>query len=142
MKCIRIALGVGAIALLAGTAVAQTYDKQAEVTIAGVVRHVLTASNAEGVIGVHLEVITPTGSVRVAVAPSPFIANNNFYFFTDEQVVVVGAKMGANGEVWARALTKDGKTFLVLRDEDGTPRWPRATDDDPDGCGIAHAPIR
>jgi len=132
-----------AVALLATPALAQTmYDKQAEVTVAGTIRYVLSAANAEGVIGVHLQVTTPSGPVRVAIAPATFIANNNFYFFIDEPVVVVGAKVGAGGEVWARTITKDGRTFLTLRDEDGTPRWPRATDDDPDGCGISHAPIR
>jgi hypothetical protein len=129
---------------IGGLAVAQQprYDKSKEVTISGPVRYVLPGTSQDGVIGVHLEVMTPTGLVRVAIGPALFIAANNYYFFVDEQVSIVGAKAGTTGEIWARNITKDGKTFLVLRDEDGTPRWERATEDDPDGCGVSHAPIR
>lgn len=117
------------------------YNKAAETTVAGPVRYVLSAASQDGTVGVHLELTTPTGPVRVALAPAMFIASNNYYFFVDEQVYVVGAK-AANGEIWARTISKDGKNFLVLRDEDGTPRWHRATEEDPDGCGVSHAPIR
>jgi hypothetical protein len=78
---------------------------------------------------------------QTLLAPALFIANNNYFFFSDEQVYVVGSK-GPHGEIWARAISKDGKSFLTLRDADGTPRWPRATEDDPDGRGVSHAPIR
>jgi hypothetical protein len=138
-----IAWSLVVLAVLGGRAFGQTaYDKTAETTVSGTVRYVLSGTDANGVIGVHLEVTTPSGPVRVALAPALFIANNNYYFFTDEQVYVVGAKIGKSGEIWARTISKDGKSFLVLRDEDGTPRWPRATEDDPDGCGVSHAPIR
>jgi hypothetical protein len=30
---------------------------------------------------------------------------------------------------------------LTLRNPDGTPRWKQATADDPDGCGVSHAPV-
>jgi hypothetical protein len=103
---------------------------------------VLSAADPAGVVGVHLEVTTPSGLVRIALAPALFIASNGYYFFADEHVDVVGAKVGSTGEIWARTISKDGKSFLILRDEDGTPRWPRATEDDPDGCGVSHAPIR
>jgi len=68
---------------------------------------------------------------------------NNFSFLVDESVTVRGAKVTRSGEnaIWARLVVKDGKT-LVLRDEDGTPRWSRASAEDPDGCGVSHAPIR
>ena len=138
--------GLIALAFVVGfssLAVGQTprYDKAKETAVNGTVRYVLAGANQDGIMGVHLEVTTPTGLVRVALGPALFIAANNYYFFVDEQVSIVGAKV-ASGEIWARSVTKDGKTFLVLRDEDGTPRWDRATEDDPDGCGISHAPIR
>jgi hypothetical protein len=137
------ALIASALVLIATAAYAQSarYDKSAETSMSGVIRYVFSPANSDGVIGVHLEVTTPSGPVRVAVAPAQFIANNNYYFFMDERVYVVGAVM-KNGEIWARTISKDGKNFLLLRDDDGTPRWPRATDDDPDGCGLSHAPIR
>jgi hypothetical protein len=43
--------------------------------------------------------------------------------------------------VGARTITKNGKT-LALRNGDGTPRWPNATADDPDGCGVPHGAVR
>jgi hypothetical protein len=133
-----------AVLLTAGLAMAQTgsYSKAAETSISGTVRYVLSAASPDGIVGVHLEVTTPTGPVRVALGPAMFIASNNFYFFVDEQVYIVGAKSGKIGEIWARTISKDGKTFLTLRDEDGTPRWSKATEEDPDGCGVSHAPIR
>jgi hypothetical protein len=137
------ALTAAGLLLLSGVAFAQSagYDKAAETSVAGVVRYVLSPVGADGVVGVHLDVNTPSGMVRIALAPAPFIATNNYYFFIDEHVYVVGAK-SKSGEIWARTISKDGKTFLTLRDDDGTPRWTRATDDDPDGCGVSHGPIR
>jgi len=131
-------LGFGGVA----TGQEARYDKAREVTISGPVRYVLPGAGQDGVIGVHLEVMTATGLVRVAIGPAQFIAANNYYFFADEQVSIVGARTGVTGEIWARSVTKDGKTFLILRDEDGTPRWELAAADDPDGCGVSHAPIR
>lgn len=139
------ALIASSIALLVGGQVfAQSggYDKAAETTVAGTIRHVLSAAGPDGTVGVHVELKTEAGLVRVALGPALFIANNNYFFFADEQVYIVGAKIAKSGEIWARAISKDGKAFLTLRDEDGTPRWARATDEDPDGCGVPHAPIR
>ena len=129
---------------VSGLAVGQDvrYDKAKETTISGPIRYVLAGTSQDGVVGVHLDVKTPAGLVRVALGPALFIASSNFYFFMDEPVSIVGAKVGPTGEIWARTVTKDGKTFLVLRDDDGTPRWQRAADEDPDGCGVSHAPIR
>lgn len=139
----RTSLFAAAVLTIGTTAFAQSpgYDKAAETTVAGVVRYVISPVGADGVVGVHLELKTPSGPVHVSLGPALFIANNNYYFFTDEPVYVVGAKSKSGG-IWARTISKDGKNFLILRDEDGTPRWPRATEDDPDGCGVSHDPIR
>jgi hypothetical protein len=128
-------------ALSAGLLLAQSsgYNKATETTFNGTVRYVLSAASEDGIVGVHLEVTTPTGPVRVALGPAMYIASNNFYFFVDEPVYVVAAKVGKTGEFWARSISKDGKTFLVLRNEDGTPKWSQA---DEDGCGVSHTPIR
>ena len=134
--CLSLGCGVAA------SAQNLRYDKATETTTSGPIRYVLSAADADGVIGIHLEVTTPAGPVRVALAPAPFIATNNYYFFVDERVYVVGSKVGPKGEIWARAISKDGTNFLTLRDEDGTPRWSKATADDPDGCGVSHDPIR
>jgi hypothetical protein len=131
--------------LLAVTVFAQspTYNPEGETTVAGTVRYVDSAASADGTVGVHLVVTTPSGPARIHVAPAMFIGMNDFYFLVDDRVEITGATVTRAGEtaIWARTITKNGKT-LTLRDADGTPRWPRATAEDPDGCGVAHAPIR
>jgi hypothetical protein len=118
------------------------YDATAETTVAGTVTSVMSAASADGVVGVHLQVKTPAGLVHVHLGPAVFIGDNNFFFIADDEVSIVGAKVGGKDPVvWARSVTKDGKT-LTLRNADGTPRWTLATADDPDGCGVAHGPIR
>ncbi len=138
-------LAVGFALLVAAAAAAQTaqYDPSKETSVSGVIRYVVSVSAPDGTIGVHLELKTNDGPVRVHLAPAMFIGMNNFSFLTDETVAIRGAKITKAGEtaIWARLVIKDGKT-LVLRDDDGTPRWPRATMDDPDGCGLDHAPVR
>ena len=73
-----------------------------------------------------------------------FIGMNNFSFFADDQILVTGAYVSHDGEVaiWARQVSKDGKTLDAARPPTATPRWPLATADDPDGCGVSHAPVR
>ena len=63
-------------------------------------------------------------------------------FLVDDLVAVQGASVSHGGDVafWARLVTKGSKT-LTLRSEDGTPRWPYASAEDPDGCGVSHVPI-
>lgn len=100
--------------------------------------------SADGTVGVHFVVKTADGkTVKVHVGPAMFIRMNNFSFMVDERVAVIGAPVSRDGDtaLWARAITKDSQT-LILRDADGTPRWPFATAEDPDGCGISHAPVR
>jgi hypothetical protein len=139
MRNALLTITVLALSVVSSFAQTTVYPKAAEETISGPVRYVLSAASSDGTVGVHLEVTTANGPVRVALGPAMYIASNNYYFFVDEQVVVIGAKVGKSGEIWARAISKDGKNFLVLRNEDGTPKWSQA---DEDGCGVAHAPIR
>lgn len=138
-------LAVGFALAIAATAAAQTvaYNPANETSVSGVIRYVVSVAAPDGTVGVHLEIRTSDGPVRVHVAPALFIGMNNFSFLSEETVAVRGAKVTKGGEtaIWARLVVKDGKT-LVLRDEDGTPRWPRATMDDPDGCGLEHAVVR
>jgi hypothetical protein len=125
------------------TAPAQ-YDPTAEVTYGGVITGVVSVHGADGTVGVHLNLKPAAGAmVKVHLGPAMFIGMNNFSFFAEEQVVVTGSMVSHDGEtaLWARHITKDGKT-LTLRSPDGTPRWPYATAEDPDGCGISHAPVR
>jgi hypothetical protein len=137
-------LTLGFAVLLAGAVSAQTtYDPAAETSVGGVIRYAISVTAPDGTVGVHLELKTPDGPVRVHLGPAMFIGMNNFSFLTDETVAIRGSRVTKNGEtaIWARIVVKDGKT-LTLRDDDGTPRWPRATMEDPDGCGVSHAPVR
>jgi hypothetical protein len=146
----NIALSLLVLGATAAAASAQTekaagrYDPKAERSYGGVVTSVISVASADGAVGVHLNLKTATGSVvKVQLGPAVFIGMNNFSFLVDDLILVTGADVNHGGEeaVWARQVSKAGKT-LVLRGADGTPRWPLATADDPDGCGVSHDPVR
>ena len=135
---------VSFLVLFGSAAFAQTsYSPAGEMSVSGIITSVISVAGPDGTVGVHFVVKTAAGPVRVAVAPAMFIGMNNFSFLTEDAVAVRGAKVGKGTDeaIWARLIMK-GSDTLVLRDDDGTPRWPRATADDPDGCGVSHAPIR
>ena len=145
----RLALSSFILSLVATIATAQPappgrYDPSVEASYAGVVTSVISVSGADGSVGVHLDLKTATGTiVKVELGPAMFIGMNNFSFFKDDLILVQGAYVSHDGDVaiWARQISKAGKT-LALREADGTPRWTQATADDPDGCGVSHAPVR
>jgi hypothetical protein len=137
------AVAVSAAAQSRSAAPAQ-YDPSAEVSYGGIVTAVIGVTAPDGTVGVHLSLKTGTGVlVKVHVGPAMFIGMNNFSFFADDQVLVRGSLVSHDGEtaLWARQVSKAGKT-LTLRGEDGAPRWPYATAEDPDGCGVSHDPVR
>jgi hypothetical protein len=145
----RLALSSFALLFTAAIAAAQApapghYDPAVEATYAGVVTGVVSIPGTDGTVGVHVDLKTATGTiVRVHLGPAVFIGMNNFSFLVDDLILVTGANVSHAGEeaVWARQVSKEGHT-LVLRSADGTPRWTQATADDPDGCGVSHAPVR
>lgn len=128
-----IALPLAAQSLPPG---ATKYDRANEITVAGTISGVDSYATPEGV-AVHFELDTGSDFVTVHLGPATYIGQSNFFFLKDERVAVVGARVRGSG-IWARAITKDGAT-LVLRNEDGTPRWTPAVDGT-DGCGMNHAP--
>ena len=122
----------------------RNYDPAAEVTLGGVVVEVVATSAPDGTVGVHLNLATARGTtVKVHLGPAMFIGMNDGSYFAEDQILVTGAFVTHDDEValWARTITKKSKT-LTLRNADGAPRWPLATADDPDGCGVSHAPVR
>src|SRR5262245_52883879 len=138
---IRKILVVGLVLIGAGVAYAvdppARYDRATEVTITGTILHVASAVSADGTVGVHLDLKTADGLVGVAVAPALFIGQNNFWFAADDRVEIIGSRIVQEGKtIWARAVTK-GSEKLVLRNEDGVPRWTPAIDGT-DGCGVVH----
>jgi hypothetical protein len=134
----------GALAAQAPVTAPHSYNASTEVTFGGIVSEVIATRGADGVVGVHLALETARGtSVRVHLGPAMFIGMNDGSFVTDDRILVTGAFVTHDGEMalWARTITKNGRT-ITLRSPDGTPRWPHATADDGDGCGIEHAVVR
>jgi hypothetical protein len=147
----QLALPLLVLGLAAATAAAQSaggasgqYDPTAEVSYSGIVTAVIPVVGADGTVGVHFNLKTSTGTiVKVEVGPAMFIGMNDFSFLMDDLIAVQGAWVSHDGDLalWARQVSKGSKT-LVLRNADGMPRWPLATAEDPDGCGVSHAPVR
>jgi len=147
----NVAVSIFVVAAWAAPLIAQSvttappvYDVTAEITISGTVTQVLSAPGPDGSVGVHMKVQSPGQKpLMIHVAPALFIGMNNFSFLLDDQVTVTGSYVMHAGEIalWARTVSK-GEHTLTLRDGDGTPRWPRATAEDLDGCGVAHEPLR
>jgi hypothetical protein len=140
-KCISGVLVCAATAVLA----AQTpspYSRAEEKAFRGVIKTVGSYPAEDGAVGVHIDLTTDEGIVDVRVAPAMFIGQNNFWFFADEPLVVIGARVTADqsAPVWARAVQK-GSSVLVLRSEDGTPKWTPPTNGT-DGCGVNHPPLQ
>lgn len=118
------------------------YEGAAERVLIGTIKTVVALPAADGSVGVHFALRTAEGIVDVHVAPAMFIGQQNFWFFADEAVVVTGFTLASDdeGPVWARAIQK-GSTVLVLRRDDGAPKWAAGTDGI-DGCGVKHPPIQ
>ena len=144
----KVCIHLFILSLLAAPIVAQSiatarsaYDRATEMSLAGTIVGVDAYQSADGTVGVHLEVNTGRGFARVHVGPATYIGQNNFSFLADERVSVIGARVSKEGSsaVWARAIAK-GSTLLVLRNEDGTPKWTPAIDGT-DGCGVNHPPL-
>ena len=144
-----LALSLLVLGVVATTSAAQPpapgqYDPSVEASYGGVVSSVISVTGPDGTVGVHLNLKTATGTiVKVQLGPAMYIGMNNFSFLADDLILVKGAYVSHDGEVavWARQVSKQGQT-LALRSPDGRPRWPLATAEDPDGCGVSHEPVR
>lgn len=139
-KCISGVLVVAASAMLAAQTPAR-YDRAVEKTYSGTIKAVASYPAPDGSVGVHIDLQTADGLIDVRIGPAVYVGQQNFWFFADEPLVVIGARVPADdGPVWARAAQK-GSTVLVLRTENGTPKWTPPTDG-VDGCGVNHPPIQ
>jgi hypothetical protein len=140
-RCIKTGvLAAAATVALAAQAPAR-YDRTQEQTFSGTIRAVASYPTAEGAVGVHLDLQTADALLDVRIGPATFIGQENFWFFAEDKLVVIGARVsGPEGPIWARAIQR-GSTVLALRTDDGTPRWSPATNGT-DGCGVNHPPIQ
>jgi hypothetical protein len=140
----NVSIHLFVLSLLAAPIVARmssAYDRATETSLAGTVAGVDAYAAADGTVAVHLEVNTGRDIVRVHVGPATYIGQQNFSFLNDDRVSIIGARVSQDGNsaVWARAIMK-GSAMLVLRNEDGTPKWTPAVDGT-DGCGVEHPPL-
>lgn len=118
-----------------------TYDPSAEVTVSGKVLHSFGLPAPDGTMGLHIDLSTPAGMLNVHVAPATYIAEQNFWFYADDQLEITGVKefLDGNRSFIARSVIKGGKT-LTLRGADGKVAWTPAVEGI-DGCGVAHAAL-
>jgi hypothetical protein len=135
------ALWLAAAAAVAAQGGPFTYDAGAEITVSGTIQHVVAFPAPDGAVGVHFDFKTPDGVLNVHVAPALYIGMENFWFFADDQLEIVGVRASVDGNkaFIARAVKKDGKA-LTLRSADGKPAW-KPAGDGTDGCGVAHPPL-
>jgi hypothetical protein len=118
-----------------------SYDRTEERVFSGTIKSVGSFPAADGSVGVHIDLKTPDGLLDIRIGPAAFIGQNNFWFFADDPIVVIGAKEPASdGAIWAKAIQK-GSQVLSLRGDTGMPKWKPAIDGI-DGCGVNHLPLQ
>lgn len=103
------------------------YDASTEATITGTIEEIQTLDSMCQS-GTHITIKTDKGNTEVALGPSKFLADQKLELKKGDQVEVVGAKANTRrGEMFvARQISSGGKT-VTLRDDKGTPTWPRGT---------------
>lgn len=76
--------------------------------------------------GTHLLVKTNKEIIEVHLAPSWFLAEQDFDLTPQDKITIVGSRINLNGQeaIVAREIKK-GERALVLRDRDGFPVWRR-----------------
>jgi hypothetical protein len=139
--CISGVLILSTSAFLAAQG-ATRYDRPNEKAISGTIRTVVSFAAADGTVGVHFDLKTDDNKVvSVHVGPAMYIGMQNFWFFADDKVQIIGSRVTVDGNVslWAKSIQK-GSEMLVLRAADGTPKW--AAEDGIDGCGVNHLPLQ
>lgn len=131
-------LVVVASAALAAQTSGVRYNRAGEKSITGTVKALVSYPAPDGSVGVHIDLKTADGLISVHVSPAMYLGQQNFFFYADDQIEVIGAPAANDGHtaIWAKAIMK-GSAMLVLRDANGLPKWTPATDGT-DGCGVAH----
>ncbi len=147
MKMRQITIGQAVIAILAVLAAPAAfaqggmgrnmrmprYNTSTVVTIQGTIQEVQEGTVQPGAMGrmsgmggLHLVVKTGKETVTVLAGPASFAKDKGFAFAKDDKVEVTGSRVTYNEKeaIIAREIKKSGKT-LVLRNEDGVPKWSR-----------------
>lgn len=124
-----------------GAQSATQYDRAGEKTYTGTIKTVVSFQAPDGSVGVHFDLKTADNKiVSVHLAPALYVGMQNFFFFADDKVEIVGTRMTRDGNaaIWAKSVQK-GDQMLALRGDDGAPKW--GGDDGMDGCGVNHIPL-
>ncbi len=131
---------VAASALVAAQSGA-SYDRASEQAISGTIKTVVSFQAPDGNVGVHFDLKTDDGKiVSVHVGPAVYIGMQNFFFFADDKVQIIGTRTTFDGNVFITAKSiQKGSEMLVLRDAGGKPKW--SGDIGIDGCGVNHLPV-
>ncbi len=74
--------------------------------------------------GTHLMVKTNKETIEVHIAPSWFLAEQDFDLTPQDKITVIGSRINLDGKeaIVAREIQKGDRT-LTLRDENGFPMW-------------------
>ena len=133
-----LAAWIAASAALLAQSGSVAYNPTEEITITGVITHVVSMQAPDG-FGVHFDFKTATGIENVHVAPAIYIGASNFWFFAEDQLDITGVTMMVDGNksFVARTIKKADGKVLNLRGADGFPLWAPPIDGT-DGCGVSH----
>lgn len=102
------------------------YNPATETTVKGTVEEVKTVTGRHGWNGIHLVLKTEGKSLDVHLGPEAFLKKKGFTFAKGDQVEVTGSKAEFGGsEVMIAREVKKGSETLVLRNEQGIPKWSR-----------------
>ncbi|HZP49013.1 MAG TPA: hypothetical protein VFB07_10785 [Vicinamibacterales bacterium] len=137
---ISAVLVVAASALAAAQSGAK-YDRATEKAFSGTVKTVVSFQAPDGSVGVHFDLKTDDGKiVSVHIAPAIYVGMQNFFFFAEDKVTIVGTRSTYDGNTFITAKSiQKGSDILVLRDDAGRPKW--TGDEGIDGCGVNHIPL-
>lgn len=102
------------------------YNPATETTVKGTVEEVKTITGHRGWNGTHLMLKTEDKSIEVHLGPEAYLKKKGFSFAKGDQIEVTGSKAEFGGsEVIVAREVKKGSETLVLRNEQGVPKWSR-----------------
>src|SRR5262245_38022016 len=119
---IRTCINAAVIFMTSAALASQTpaYDRATERSLSGTIRAVASYPSADGGVGVHIDLKTAEGMVSVHVGPALYIGQQNFWFFADDEIQVIGSRVVQewNTPIYAKAIVK-GSAVLSLRTDEG-----------------------
>ncbi|MEM8830690.1 MAG: DNA-binding protein [Cyanobacteria bacterium P01_G01_bin.19] len=104
----------------------RSYDLQTTEALEGEVISLNSFLSRKGFPGTHLMIKTDKETIKVHLAPSWFLAEQDFDLTSQGKITVIGSRINVDGQkaIIARKIVKGDKT-LVLRDLNGFPVWRR-----------------